>query len=67
MSIPTMYGLILFSGFMQDDFQTIFCQNQHNLHISLKKIHIVSTKSVAYVMHLSANVISILIKDNTLY
>ena len=53
MSIPTMYGLILFSGFMQDDFQTIFCQNQHNLHISLKKIHIVSTKSVAYVMHLS--------------
>jgi hypothetical protein len=41
MSIPTMYGLILFSGFMQDDFQTILCQNQHNLHISLKKIHIV--------------------------
>ena len=33
--IPTLYGLILFSGFIQDDFQMIFCQYQHNLHISL--------------------------------
>ena len=35
--IPTIYGLILVSGFIQGDFQMIFCRYQHICIFPLKK------------------------------